>query len=47
MYFTTTLKVEIIKKSTPQVLETEAPPFPPVPSKASGVISFGNKYGKI
>lgn len=47
MYFTTTLKVEIIKKSTPQLLETEAPPFPPVPSKASGVISFGNKYGKI
>ena len=46
MYFTTTLKVEIIKKSTPQLLETEPPPFPPVPSKASGVISFGNKYGK-
>ena len=47
MYFTTTLKVEIIKKSTPQLLETEPPPFPPVPSKASGVISFGNKYGKM
>ena len=47
MYFTTTLKVEIIKKSAPQLLETEPPPFPPVPSKASGVISFGNKYGKI
>ena len=45
MYFTTTLKIEIIKKSTPQLLETEPPPFPPVPSKASGVISFGNKYG--
>ena len=47
MYFTTTLKVEIIKKSAPQLLETDPPPFPPVPSKASGVISFGNKYGKI
>ena len=47
MYFTTTLKVEIIKKSAPQLLETEAPPLPPIPSKASGVISFGNKYGKI
>lgn len=47
MYFTTTLKIEIIKKSTPQLLETEPPPFPPVPSKASGVISFGNKYGKM
>ena len=47
MYFTTTLKVEIIKKSSPQLLETEPPPLPPIPSKASGVISFGNKYGKI
>lgn len=46
MYFTTTLKVEIIKKSTPQLLQSEPPPFPPIPSKASGVISFGDKYGK-
>lgn len=46
MYFTTTLKVEIIKKSSPQLLQTEPPPFPPIPSKASGVISFGDKYGK-
>lgn len=46
MYFTTTLKVEIIKKTSPQLLQTELPPFPPIPSKASGVISFGDKYGK-
>jgi hypothetical protein len=46
MYFTTTLKIEIIKKSAPQLLETQPPPFPPFPSKASGVISFGDKYGK-
>ena len=46
MYFTTTLKIEIIKKSAPQLLDTQPPPFPPVPSKASGIISFGNKYGK-
>jgi hypothetical protein len=46
MYFTTTLKIEIIKKSAPQLLDTQPPPFPPIPSKASGVISFGNKYGK-
>jgi hypothetical protein len=46
MYFTTTLKVEIIKKTSPQLLQTELPPFPPFPSKASGVISFGDKYGK-
>lgn len=46
MYFTATLKIEVIKKSTPQLLETQPPPFPPVPSKASGVISFGSKTGK-
>jgi hypothetical protein len=46
MYFTATIKIEVIKKSTPQLLESQPPPFPPVPSKASGVISFGNKYGK-
>jgi len=46
MYFTSTLKIQIIKKSSPQLLETPMVPFPPVPSKASGVISFGDKYGK-
>jgi hypothetical protein len=46
MYFTSTLKIQIIKKSSPQLLETPMVPFPPIPSKASGVISFGDKYGK-
>ena len=46
MYFTSTLKIQIIKKSTPQLLETPMIPFPKVPSKASGVVSFGDKYGK-
>ena len=46
MYFTATIKIEVIKKSTPQLLETQPPPLPQFPSKASGVISFGNKYGK-
>jgi hypothetical protein len=46
MYFTSTLKIEIIKKSSPQLLETPMIPLPPFPSKASGVISFGDKYGK-
>ena len=46
MYFTSTLKIEIIKKSSPQLLETPMIPFPPFPSKASGVVSFGDKYGK-
>jgi hypothetical protein len=46
MYFTSTLKIQIIKKSSPQLLETPMIPLPPFPSKASGVISFGDKYGK-
>jgi hypothetical protein len=46
MYFTSTLKIQIIKKSAPQLLETPMIPFPPFPSKASGVVSFGDKYGK-
>jgi len=46
MYFTSTLKIQIIKKSSPTLLETPMIPLPPFPSKASGVISFGDKYGK-
>ena len=46
MYFTSTLKIQIIKKSSPQLLETPMIPLPPFPSKASGVISFGDKYAK-
>ena len=46
MYFTATIKIEVIKKSTPQLLETQPPPLPQFPSKASGVISFGSKTGK-
>jgi len=46
MYFTSTLKIEIIKKSSPTLLETPMIPLPPFPSKASGVVSFGDKYGK-
>jgi len=46
MYFTSTLKIQIIKKSSPTLLETPMIPFPKVPSKASGVVSFGDKYGK-
>jgi hypothetical protein len=46
MYFTSTLKIQIIKKSSPTLLETPMIPLPPFPSKASGVISFGDRYGK-
>ena len=46
MYFTSTLKIQIIKKSSPTLLETPMLPLPPFPSKASGVVSFGDKFGK-
>jgi hypothetical protein len=46
MYFTATIKIEVIKKSSPTLLETQPPPLPQFPSKASGVISFGSKTGK-
>ena len=46
MYFTSTLKIQIIKKSSPTLLETPMIPLPPFPSKASGVVSFGDKFGK-
>jgi len=45
MYFTATLKVEIIKKSTPTLLDFPPPPFPPVPTKLN-TLTFGDKYAK-
>lgn len=45
MYFTTTLKIEIIKKSSPALLDTQPPPLPPVPTKLN-TLTFGNKYAK-
>jgi hypothetical protein len=45
IYFTATLKVEIIKKSTPQLLDFPPPPLPPVPTKLN-TLTFGDKYAK-
>jgi hypothetical protein len=45
MYFTSTLKIEIIKKSSPTLLDTPPPPFPPVPTKLN-TLTFGDRYGK-
>jgi hypothetical protein len=45
MYFTATLKIEIIKKSSPTLLDFPPPPFPPVPTKLN-TLTFGDKYAK-
>jgi len=45
LYFTATLKVEIIKKSTPILLDFPPPPYPPVPTKLN-TLTFGDKYAK-
>ena len=45
LYFTATIRIDIIKMSSPNKLETEPPSFPQFPSKANGVISFGSKTG--
>jgi len=45
LYFTATIRVDIIKMYNPNTLDTEPPPMPPFPSRANGVISFGSKAG--
>jgi len=45
MYFTSTLKIEIIKKSSPTLLDTPPPPLPPIPTKLN-TLTFGDRYGK-
>jgi hypothetical protein len=45
MYFTSTLKIEIIKKSSPTLLDTQPPPLPPIPTKLN-TLTFGDRYGK-
>ena len=38
LYFTATLRIDIIKVSTPNKLQSDPPPFPPFPSKSNGVL---------
>ena len=45
LYFTATIRIDIIKMSSPNKLESEPPSLPQFPSKANGVISFGSKTG--
>ena len=45
MYFTATLKIEIIKKSSPTLLDFPPPPYPPIPTKLN-TLTFGDKYAK-
>jgi len=45
LYFTATIRIDIIKVYNPNVLQSEPPPLPLFPSRASGVISFGSPTG--
>jgi len=45
LYFTATIRIDIVKVYNPNVLQSEPPPLPPVPRKAAGVISFGSPTG--
>jgi hypothetical protein len=45
LYFTATIRIDIIKVYNPNTLQSEPPPMPPFPRKATGVISFGAPTG--
>jgi hypothetical protein len=45
LYFTATLRIDIVKVYNPNVLQSEPPPTPQIPRKASGVLSFGSPTG--
>ena len=45
LYFTATIRIDIVKVYNPNKLQSEAPPMPPIPSRASGVLSFGSPTG--
>ena len=45
LYFTATIRIDIVKVYNPNTLQSEAPPMPQFPSRASGVISFGGPTG--
>ena len=45
LYFTATIRIDIVKVYNPNKLESEPPPAPPFPSRATGVISFGSRTG--
>ena len=45
LYFTATIRIDIVKVYNPNKLQSEPPPMPPIPSRASGVLSFGSPTG--
>ncbi len=45
LYFTATIRIDIVKVYNPNTLQSEPPPMPQFPSRASGVISFGGPTG--
>ena len=45
LYFTATIRIDIVKVYNPNKLQSEPPPLPTFPSRASGVISFGSPTG--
>ena len=45
LYFTATIRIDIVKVYNPNTLQSEAPPMPQFPSRASGIISFGGPTG--
>jgi hypothetical protein len=45
LYFTATIRIDIVKVYNPNVLQSEPPPMPPVPRKANGIMSFGSPTG--
>ena len=45
LYFTATIRIDIVKMYNPNKLQSEPPPFPQFPSRSSGIISFGAPTG--
>ena len=45
LYFTATIRIDIVKVYNPNKLESEPPAMPPFPSRATGVLSFGSPTG--
>jgi hypothetical protein len=45
LYFTATIRIDIVKVYNPNKLQSEPPPLPQFPSRSSGIISFGSPTG--
>ena len=45
LYFTATIRIDIVKVYNPNKLQSEPPPMPQFPSRSSGVITFGSPTG--